>query len=361
MLLYITHLLTKLIGAFRVFDYVSFRAITACLFSLIFTILIGNRVIVWLLKLKVGQSVRDDGPQTHLAKTGTPTMGGVLIIFSVVLTNLLFADLSNKFIWLLLFVLISTGSIGFIDDYKKIVYKNSKGLSGRNKLLFQSLIAIIVGLVLCYVLKLPHVGEMVVPFSKTYVYPFGIIGFLALTYLAVVGSSNAVNLTDGLDGLVSFPVITVALGLSVFAYIAGNKIYATYLLLPHVPGAHEIVVFCCSLVGSCLGFLWFNAHPAKVFMGDVGALAIGAVLGTIAIIVRQEIAFVIMSGLFVCEALSVILQVGSFKLRKKRIFLMAPIHHHFELKGWKENQVVVRFWIISIILLLLSLSTIKLR
>ena len=361
MLLYITHLLTKVIGAFRVFDYVSFRAITACLFSLILTILIGNRVIAWLYKLKVGQTVRDDGPKTHLAKKGTPTMGGVLIIISVTLTNLLFADLTNAFIWLLLFVLISTGAIGFIDDYKKIVYKDSKGLSGRKKLLFQSLIAIVVSLVLCYVLKLPSVGEMVIPFSKTMIYPFGITGFLVITYLAVVGSSNAVNLTDGLDGLVSFPIITVALGLLVFAYIAGNKFFAAYLLLPHVPGAHEIVVFCCSLVGSCLGFLWFNAHPAKVFMGDVGSLAIGAVLGTIAIIVRQEVAFVIMGGLFVFEAISVILQVGYYKLTKKRIFLMAPIHHHFELKGWKENQVVVRFWIISIILLLLSLSTIKLR
>ena len=361
MILFLTHLLTKFVGAFRVFDYVSFRGITACLFSLVMTIIVGNRVILWLTRLKVGQTVRNDGPQTHLAKTGTPTMGGVLIILSVVITNLLFADLTNPYNWLLLFVMVSTGAIGFVDDYRKIVYKNPKGLSGKAKLLFQSLIALVVGVTLCYVLKLPNLGEIVVPFSKVLIYPLGLIGFLIITYFAVVGSSNAVNLTDGLDGLVSFPVITVALGLSIFAYIAGNKVFANYLLLPHVPGAHEIVVFCCSLVGSCLGFLWFNAHPARVFMGDVGALAIGAVLGTIAIIVRQEVAFVIMGGLFVCEALSVMLQVGYYKLRKKRIFLMAPIHHHFELKGWKENQVVVRFWIVSIILLLLSLSTIKLR
>ncbi len=361
MILFLTHFLTKFVGAFRVFDYVSFRGITACLFSLFLTIIVGNRVIIWLTKLKVGQMVRNDGPQTHLAKTGTPTMGGVLIILSVVITTILFADLTNPYVWLLMFVMVATGAIGFVDDYRKIVYKNPKGLSGRAKLFFQSLIALIVGITLCYVLKLPHWGEIVIPFSKALVYPLGLIGFLVLTYFAVVGSSNAVNLTDGLDGLVSFPVITVALGLSIFAYIAGNKVFANYLLLPHVPGAHEVVVFCCSLVGSCLGFLWFNAHPARVFMGDVGALAIGAVLGTIAIIVRQEVAFIIMGGLFVVEALSVMLQVGCYKLRKKRIFLMAPIHHHFELKGWKENQVVVRFWIISIILLLLSLSTIKLR
>ncbi len=361
MLLFLTHILEKFIGGFRVFDYVSFRAITACLFSLILSIAVGNQVIAWLTTLKVGQMVRSDGPQTHLAKTGTPTMGGVLIILTVTITNLLFADLTNPYIWLLLFVLLSTGAVGFIDDYRKVVYKNPKGLSGRSKIISQTLIALVVGFVLFYWLQLPKSMELVIPFSKKMFYSFGEIGFLVLTYLVIVGSSNAVNLTDGLDGLVSFPVITVALGLSVFAYIAGNKIFASYLLLPHVPGAHEIVVFCCSLVGACLGFLWFNVHPARVFMGDVGALAIGAVLGTVAIILRQEIAFAIMGGLFVAEAISVMLQVGYYKISKKRIFLMAPLHHHFELKGWKENQVVVRFWIISIILLLLSLSTIKLR
>ena len=284
-----------------------------------------------------------------------------MILLSVTVTTLLFADLTNPYIWLLLFVLISTGAIGFIDDYKKIVYKDPKGLSGRAKMVMQTAIALIVAVILLYVIKLPNTTEIVIPFSKAIVDPLGIIGFFVVTYFVIVGSSNAVNLTDGLDGLVSFPVITVSIGLGIFAYIAGNKIFATYLLLPHIPGCHEIVVFCGALIGSCLGFLWFNAYPAEVFMGDVGALSIGATLGTIAIIVRQEAAFAIMGGLFVFEAVSVMLQVGSYKLRKKRIFLMAPVHHHFELKGWKENQVVVRFWIISIILLLVSLSTIKLR
>jgi phospho-N-acetylmuramoyl-pentapeptide-transferase len=361
MLIILSHMLIKYFGALRVFNYISFRSIIACLFALLFSIIIGARVIDWLTKLKVGQMVRDDGPNSHLVKTGTPTMGGVLIIISVIVTNLLFADLSNKFIWLLLFVLITTGAIGFIDDYKKIVYKNSRGLSGKKKLVFQTLITLIVAIYLYYIVKLPHVTDIVVPFSRSISYSFGFLGFLFICYFVIVGSSNAVNLTDGLDGLVSFPVITVTLGLAVFSYIAGNKIYATYLILPHILGSQELVVFCCSLVGATLGFLWYNAHPAKVFMGDVGALAIGATLGTIAIIVRQELAFAIIGGIFVCEALSVIFQVLSFKIRKKRIFLMAPIHHHFELKGWRENQVVVRFWIITIILLLIGLSTIKLR
>lgn len=361
MLLILAHILSQFIKAFRVFDYISFRALLACLVSLIFSIIIGTPVISWLTKLKVGQTVRDDGPGSHLIKTGTPTMGGVLIILSIVVSTLLFADLTNLYIWLVLFVLVATGAIGFVDDYKKIVHKNPKGLNPRAKMISQTIIAACVAIFLLYVVKLPNTTGLVIPFLKSVAYPFGIVGFLILTYLVVVGTSNAVNLTDGLDGLVSMPVTTVTLGLGVFAYIAGNKIFANYLLVPHVPGAQELVVFCGAIVGSCLGFLWFNAHPAKVFMGDVGALSLGAALGVIAIIVRQEFAFAIMSGLFVAEAVSVILQVGSYKMRKKRIFLMAPIHHHFELKGWNENQVVVRFWIISIILLLLSLSTIKLR
>ncbi len=361
MLLFLTHMLTNVIGGFRVFDYISFRALSSCLVSLFFSIFVGKKVINWLISLKVGQTVRNDGPQTHLIKTGTPTMGGVLIILSVTVTTLLFADLTNPYIWLLLFVLISTGGIGFIDDYKKIVYKDPKGMSARTKMILQTLISLIVAVVLLYVIKLPNTTEIVVPFFKAITNPFGIVGFFVVTYFVLVGSSNSVNLTDGLDGLVSFPIITVAMGIGVFAYIAGNKIFANYLLLPHIPGSHELVVFCGALVGSTLGFLWFNAYPAEVFMGDVGALSIGATLGTMAIIVRQEAAFAIMGGLFVFEAISVILQVASYKLRKKRIFLMAPVHHHFEIKGWKENQVVVRFWIISIILLLISLSTIKLR
>ena len=361
MLLILAHVLSQFVKAFRIFDYISFRALLACLVSLTFSIGVGNRVILWLTDLKVGQTVRNDGPGTHLVKSGTPTMGGVLIILSIVVTTLLFADLSNLYIWLVMFVLVATGVIGFIDDYKKIVYKDPKGLNARAKMLSQTLIAIFVAVFLLYVVKLPNTTGLVIPFLKSVAYPFGVIGFLILTYLVIVGTSNAVNLTDGLDGLVSMPITTVALGLGVFAYIAGNKIFASYLLVPHIPGAQELAVFCGAIVGSCLGFLWFNAHPARVFMGDVGALSLGAALGVVAIIVRQEFAFAIMSGLFVAEAVSVILQVGSYKLRKKRIFLMAPIHHHFELKGWNENQVVVRFWIISIILLLLSLSTIKLR
>lgn len=361
MLYLLAQFLEKFIGAFRVFDYVTFRALLAGIVSLTISMAFGKRVIAWLTSLKIGQTVRNDGPQTHLVKSGTPTMGGVLIIISITLTVLLVADLSNLYIWLLLFVLISTGALGFIDDYRKIVYKDPKGLPPRAKMVSQSLIAIASGLFLIYVIKMPNTTEVVIPFSKSVQYPFGIIGFLILTYFVIVGSSNAVNLTDGLDGLVSVPIVIVALGLAIFAYIAGHKVFATYLYLPHIPLAHEIVVFCAAIVGATLGFLWFNAYPAQVFMGDVGALSLGAVLGAVAIIVRQEFVFGIMGGLFVIEALSVILQVGSYKLRKKRVFLMAPIHHHFELKGWKETQVVVRFWIISIIFLLISLSTIKLR
>lgn len=361
MLYLLAKYLSQFVGAFRVFEYVSFRALFAGIVSLTISLALGKKVISWLTKLKIGQTIRIDGPQTHLAKSGTPTMGGVLIILSITLTILIVADLSSLYIWVLLFVLIATGALGFIDDYKKIVYKNSKGLSAYTKIFGQSAIAICTGLFLVYIIKMPNTTEVVVPFFKSVQYPFGVVGFLILTYLVIVGSSNAVNLTDGLDGLVSVPIVVVSLGLAIFAYIAGHKIFAGYLYLPYVPQSHELVVFCAALVGATLGFLWFNAHPAQVFMGDVGALAIGATLGTIAIIVRQEIVFAIMAGVFVMEVISVILQVGSYKLRKKRIFLMAPIHHHFELKGWKETQVVVRFWIISIILLIISLSTIKLR
>lgn len=361
MLVFLSNILEHHFGVFRLFDYVTFRALISCLFSLLFSIMLGNKVIAWLTRLKVGQMVRNDGPQTHLVKSGTPTMGGVLIIISIVITDLLFADLTNSYIWLLLFVLVGTGALGFIDDYRKIVYKNSKGLSSRAKIVFQALISLITGIILLYIVHLPKTMEFVIPFSRAMAYPFGTVGFLILTYFVICGSSNAVNLTDGLDGLVSFPIITVSIGLGIFAYVASNKIFSNHLLLPYVPGSQELVVFCGSIIGSSLGFLWFNAYPARVFMGDVGALAIGAALGTMAIIVRQEIAFAVLGGLFVMEAVSVMLQVGYYKARGKRVFLMAPIHHHFELKGWKENQVVVRFWIISIVLLLLSLSTIKLR
>jgi len=305
MLYLLAQYLEQVIGAFRVFEYVTFRALLAGIFSLAISIGFGQRVINWLTQLKVGQTVRTDGPQTHLVKSGTPTMGGVLIILSITITILLVADLTNLYIWVLLFVLISTGALGFIDDYRKVVYKDPKGLPPRAKMLAQSAIAIGTGLFLIYVVKMPNATEVVVPFFKLVQHPFGIVGFLVLTYFVIVGSSNAVNLTDGLDGLVSVPVVIVSLGLAIFAYIAGHKIFAGYLYLPHVPGAHEVVVFCAAIVGATLGFLWFNAYPAQVFMGDVGALALGAVLGTIAIIVRQEIVFGIMAGIFFFEAISV--------------------------------------------------------
>ena len=361
MLYFLAQYFENSVSSLRLLDYVTFRAVLAGITSLVISMGFGMPVINWLKRLKAGQTVRTDGPQTHLVKSGTPTMGGVLILLSITVTMLLVADLSNLYVWVLLFVMLSTGAVGFYDDYKKIVYKDPKGLSGRAKMFWQSLIAIATGLFLVYVVQMPNTTEVVVPFFKSINHPLGIAGFLAITYFVIVGSSNSVNLTDGLDGLVSVPVVIVSLGLAIFAYIAGNKIFSGYLFLPHVPGAGEVVVFCAAIVGATLGFLWFNAHPAQVFMGDVGSLALGAALGTIAIIVRQEIVFGIMAGLFVVEAISVMLQVGSYKLRKKRIFLMAPIHHHFEMKGWKETQVVVRFWIISIILLLISLSTIKLR
>jgi phospho-N-acetylmuramoyl-pentapeptide-transferase len=361
MLYFIAHYLEKIFGPFRVFEYVTFRALVAALLSLTISLSCGRRVINWLIGLKIGQTVRSYGPQTHLIKSGTPTMGGVLIILSISLSTVITADLSNLYIWVLLYVLLATGTLGFIDDYRKIVYKDPTGLAPGLKLGGQSAIAVSAALILVYIVKMPNTTELVVPFFKLIHHPFGLVGFMLLSYFVIVGSSNAVNLTDGLDGLVSVPLVIVALGLAIFAYIAGHKIFASYLFLPHIPLAHEVVVFCAAMVGAILGFLWFNAYPAQVFMGDVGALSLGAVLGTIAIIVRQEIVFGIMGGLFVVEAISVMIQVASYKLRKKRIFLMAPIHHHFELKGWKETQVVVRFWIISIILLLISLSTIKLR
>lgn len=361
MLLLLSTYLTNFIKAFRVFEYVTFRALLASLFALLFSLKFGDKVIIFLTKLKVKQSIRDVGPQSHLLKTGTPTMGGILIIITLLLTTLIFADLKNKYVWLLVGVLISAGLLGFIDDYKKIVYKNSEGLSGKLKLFWQFVIAIVALIYLVKYVNLPFCSQIIIPFAKEFKYPIGIYGFFILSSLVIVGSSNAVNLTDGLDGLVSFPIIIVAIGLAILSYISGNKIFSHYLLMPHIPGAHEITVFCGALVGSMLGFLWFNAYPAKVFMGDVGSLAIGAILGVIAIILRQEIAFAIMGGIFVFEAISVMLQVGYYKWKKKRIFLMAPLHHHFELKGWSETQVVVRFWIISIILLLIGLSTIKLR
>lgn len=358
------------VRAFNVINYITLRTVLAMLTALGVSLLLGPSVIKRLTSLKIGQPIRDDGPQTHLVKAGTPTMGGTLILLSIAVTTLLWADMRNHYVWLVLFVTLATGAIGFIDDYRKVVYKNPKGLSARAKLIGQSTIALIAGYWLAThgTFTLDAFREasaqttLIVPFFKTVAFPFGVIGFMALTYFVIVGTSNAVNLTDGLDGLAIMPAVMVAGGLAIFAYVAGHAIYSHYLGLPHIPGAAEMMVFCAAIGGAGLGFLWFNAYPAEVFMGDVGALALGAALGTVAIIVRQEIVLAIMGGVFVMEAVSVMLQVSYFKLTKgKRIFLMAPLHHHYEKKGWKETQVVVRFWIITMMLVLAGLATLKLR
>lgn len=359
--LWLAEFLGEYMRAFHVFSYITLRAVLASLTALMIGVLLGPWVIRRLTELKVGQAVRDDGPQTHLIKTGTPTMGGTLILLSIGITTLLWADLGNHYVWLLLAVLFSTGAIGFYDDWQKVVHKDPKGISARAKMFWQSAIAIGAGVFLLKTAVLPASTEFIVPFFKNVVYPFGAIGFCVLTYFVIVGTSNSVNLTDGLDGLAALPVVLVSAGLSVFAYVAGHAVFANYLGLPYIPGAHEVVVFCAAMCGACLGFLWFNAHPAQVFMGDVGALALGAALGTVAVIVRQEIVLFIMGFVFVMEALSVMLQVASFKLTGRRLFRMAPLHHHFELKGWKETQVVVRFWIVTMMLVLAGLATLKLR
>ena len=383
MLLWLTELLANYVRAFNVFGYLTLRAVLATMTALIISFIVGPRMISWLTRMKIGQSVRDDGPQTHLAKSGTPTMGGALILVSIAVTTLLWGDLSNRFVWVVLLVTVGFGTIGWIDDYRKVVYRNAKGLSVRTKLYWQSAIAIVAALYLAFSvsapdnvrfvqlflawvesgfsLSLPPKADLIVPFFKTVSYPLGVWGFITLTYFVIVGTSNAVNLTDGLDGLAIMPTVMIAGALGVFAYVSGNSIFARYLQFPYIPGAGELAVICGALAGAGLGFLWFNAYPAEVFMGDVGALALGATLGTIAVIVRQEIVLFIMGGVFVVETLSVMLQVTSFKLTGKRIFRMAPLHHHYELKGWKENQVVVRFWIITMMLCLVGLSSLKLR
>jgi phospho-N-acetylmuramoyl-pentapeptide-transferase len=361
MLLWLANQLGESVRAFNVFNYITLRAVLATMTALFISFLMGPWVIRKLTELKVGQSVRNDGPQTHLVKAGTPTMGGTLILLSIAITTLLWADLSNRYVWTVLGVTLSTGIIGFIDDYKKVALKNPKGLSARQKLFWQSVIALTAGGFLANTATLPANTEFIVPFFKHIAYPFGAVGFMFLTYCVIVGTSNAVNLTDGLDGLAIMPTVMVGGALAIFAYVAGNAKFASYLLLPHIPGAGELAVFCAAIGGAGLGFLWFNAYPAEVFMGDVGALALGAALGTVAVIVRQEIVLFVMGGVFVVEALSVMIQVASFKLTGKRVFRMAPLHHHYELKGWKETQVVVRFWIITMLLVLAGLATLKLR
>ncbi len=361
MLLLVTQWLAEDIRAFNVFNYITLRAVMATLTALVISFIVGPAMIRKLTAYKIGQSVRDDGPETHLSKAGTPTMGGALVLVSVAVTTLLWADLSNRYVWVVLVVTIGFGAIGWVDDYRKVVHRNPKGLSARAKFSWQSVIGVAAALYLAWTADLPAETELIVPFFKQVAYPLGLFGFVVLTFFVIVGTSNAVNLTDGLDGLAIMPTVMIGSALAVFAYVAGNAVFSRYLGFPHIPGAGELTVLCAALSGAGLAFLWFNAYPAEVFMGDVGALALGAALGTIAVIVRQEIVLLVMGGVFVVETLSVILQVASFKLTGKRVFRMAPLHHHYELKGWKETQVVVRFWIITMMLVLIGLSTLKLR
>ena len=361
MLLDLAQWLAKDIRLFNVFNYITLRAVLACMTALIISFIVGPAMIRKLTAYKIGQAVRDDGPQTHLVKAGTPTMGGALILVAVAVTTLLWADLQNRFVWVVLLVTLGFGAIGWVDDYRKVVHRNPKGLSAKVKMFWQSIVGLIAAFYIAYSTNLPQQTQLIVPFFKTIALPLGVFGFIALTYCVIVGTSNAVNLTDGLDGLATMPVVMVCSALGIFAYVAGNAIYSRYLGFPYIPGAGELLVICAAISGAGLAFLWFNAHPAQVFMGDVGALALGAALGTIAVIVRQEIVLFIMGGVFVAETLSVIIQVGYFKMTGKRVFRMAPLHHHYELKGWKETQVVVRFWIVTMMLVLVGLSTLKLR
>ena len=376
-------------GFFRVFQYLTFRAVMAALTALLMGLIAGPYVIRRLAALKIGQPIREYAMQTHLSKSGTPTMGGVLILLCIAVSTLLWADLSNRFVWIVLLVTLGFGAIGWADDWRKVVHKDPEGMRSREKYLWQSAIGLtaalylvfsisessnlrVIGLFISWVqsgfdVNLPPKAGLLVPFVKEISYPLGVFGFVILTYLVIVGSSNAVNLTDGLDGLAIMPVVLVGSALGVFAYVTGSAVYSKYLFFPHIPGSGELMIFCAAMAGSGLAFLWFNTHPAQVFMGDVGALALGAALGTIAVIVRQEIVLAIMGGIFVIEALSVMLQVTYFKYTRKRygtgrrILKMAPLHHHFEKSGWKETQVVVRFWIITMLLCLVGLSTLKLR
>jgi phospho-N-acetylmuramoyl-pentapeptide-transferase len=345
---------------FQVFHYLSLRAILASLTALLFTLFLGPFMIRCLERYQLGQVVRDDGPQSHLKKTGTPTMGGILILLSILLSTILWADLSNKYVVLIMLVTLGFGLIGWLDDHLKIVKKHSSGLAARWKFLLQSLFACAVAVALYYTADSPEDTALLIPFVKHWVLLLG-PAFMVLAYFVIVGSSNAVNLTDGLDGLAILPVVFIGGALGVFAYVTGNLNLSDYLFIPYMLGAGELTIFCGALAGAGLGFLWFNSYPAQIFMGDVGALGLGAALGTLAVMVRQELVFFVMSGVFVMETVSVILQVASFKLTGKRIFKMAPIHHHFELKGWAEPKIIVRFWIITFILVLCGLATLKIR
>ena len=360
MMLLLGQWLAPLDPGFGVVQYITLRAIFAALTALIICLLFGPRLIRWLTAAKIGQSVREDGPQTHLIKAGTPTMGGAMIIVAVSLSTLLWSDLGVRQVWIILFVSLGFGVIGWVDDYRKVVLSNSAGLSAREKLCWQSVVAGAAVVALYLTATERAEVELVIPFFKDAAVYLGWL-FIPFGFLVIVGSSNAVNLTDGLDGLAILPSVLVAAGLGLIAYLAGHAIFAGYLGIPNIKGSGELTVFCSALVGAGLGFLWFNTYPAQVFMGDVGALSIGASLGAVAIMVRQELVLFIMGGIFVLEAVSVILQVASFKLTGRRIFRMAPIHHHFELKGWQEPRIIVRFWIITVILVLVGLSTLKIR
>jgi phospho-N-acetylmuramoyl-pentapeptide-transferase len=361
MLYWIAQLLAVHYSVFHVFSYLTLRGILAAMSALGLSLLVGPGMISRLSHYQIGQVVRTDGPRSHLPKAGTPTMGGALIIVAIVISTLLWADMQNRFVWVALGVTVGFGAIGFWDDYLKLVVGNSRGLIARWKYFWQSVLGLGAAVFLYRSAQVGADTAFFVPFIKTVSVPLGAAGFIGVAYFMIVGMSNAVNLTDGLDGLAIMPAVLVAGGLGIFAYASGNEIFARYLAIPHIPQAGELLVFCSALGGAGLGFLWFNSYPAQVFMGDIGALAIGAALGLVAVVVRQEIVALVMSGIFVLETASVMLQVASFKLTGRRIFRMAPIHHHFELKGWAEPKVIVRFWIISLLLVLAGLSTLKLR
>lgn len=360
MLLYLAEYLSQFWSAFGVFQYLTLRAILGVLTSLSIALLVGPTMIRRLTYHQIGQNVRDDGPESHLSKAGTPTMGGALILVSIALATLLWSDLSNRFVWVVLYATLACGVIGWIDDYKKLVVGNSKGLSAKAKYASQSFVGLSTALFLYYTAATPIETQLIVPFFKNVAIDLGWV-YIPFVYFVIVGTSNAVNLTDGLDGLAIMPTVLVAGALAIFAYLTGNVKFSSYLAIPYVAGVGEMVIFCGAMVGAGLGFLWFNAYPAQVFMGDVGALALGAGLGALAVVVRQELVLFIMGGVFVMETVSVILQVGSFKLTGRRIFRMAPLHHHFELKGWPEPRVIVRFWIVTVILVLVGLATLKIR
>jgi len=360
MLYWLSSYISESVGFMSVFQYLTLRGILGVLTALLISLWVGPQMIKKLSHYQIGQSIRDDGPQSHLSKAGTPTMGGALIIVAVVISTLLWGNLGNRYVWITLFVTLSFGAIGWVDDYRKVVEKNSKGLPAKSKYLWQSICGFAAAMMLYLSASLPQETSLIVPVFKDIVFDLGPM-FIVLTYFVIVGTSNAVNLTDGLDGLAIMPTVLVASALGIFAYVSGNSVFAHYLHIPYLPGTGELIVFCGALLGAGLGFLWFNTYPAQVFMGDVGALALGAALGVVAVIVRQEIVLFIMGGVFVMETVSVILQVASFKLTGRRIFRMAPLHHHFELKGWPEPRVIVRFWIITVVLVLIGLATLKVR